>query len=458
MLFIKTVDLFSYMLYHLVMKYVSRTIESSVLQSLPAKEYISIVGPRQAGKTTLLKYVKEYLLDQPEIDENQVIFITFQNPLELVSFEKDPLNYIKSKFKTRKKRNYVLIDEYQYAKNGGRDLKLLYDTQPNLKIIITGSSSLELRQISSQMVGRIFQFYLGQFSFEEMLLAKSSTAGLNNFLRLKQKTNDFLINSTSPQIEEVSPLVKNELKNYFNELCVYGSYPAIVTAATFDLKEQRLLNLYNSYVEKDIVGLLKIGKSEKFLKLVQYLALNIGQIFSNSSLRNELNLTANETDTFLNALEETYIIHKVTPYFTNKNNELKKAPLYYFLDVGLRNWTVANFQDLNLRSDRGHLFENAILTKIMKLVNDNQEFRKINFWRKKSGAEVDFVLERLGNDSTLIPIEVKHQNFTKPKITKSFYSFLDEYHPQIGMVVTKDYFAVEVFKNTKILFMPGYAF
>jgi len=305
------------------------------------------------------------------------------------------------------------------------------------------------------MVGRIFSFYLGQLSDREVLSINPGDAS-NIYDMYSKKINDFLSKDTHFDFPKTSVVAKNKLENLFKKMAIYGSYPAIVNSSTEKQKQQRLLGLYSSYVEKDIVGLLQLGKSEKFLKLVQYISLNIGQLFNSSSLQSELGLTYAEVSNYLSALEETYVIQRVTPYYSNKLNELKKTPLYYFADTGLRNWSIANFQPLDMRSDKGHLVENVVLKKLRNITDTIIEFKKIHFWRKKSGAEVDFVLERLGSKPTLIPIEVKYQNFNKPHITRSFHSFLDEYKPTVGMVVTKDFLGSMSVKGTNVLFLPGY--
>ena len=423
---------------------------------IDAKEYLSIVGPRQVGKTTLLNRLREDLLNIKGVDSEQVLYLTFQDPLELQSFDSNPVRYINDKIIDKDKKTYFLIDEYQYSINGGSKLKLIYDTVANIKVIITGSSSLELREVGASMVGRMFQYYLNHLTYLEAL-SNQNDEGTKKYKEISSGVVDFLINGTAPNIV-ISPITNQKILEVFNVLSVYGSYPAVFLSKSAKDMEERIGSIYISYIEKDIIRLLQLGGVDKFTNLIKYMSLTIGQQLNMTSIQNDLNITYRELDKDLNILEQTYILDRIVPYSSNKVREITKTPIYYFKDIGLRNSMLRSFSDLDVRPDIGHYIENIVCKRLNDIILSNNIFGNIHFWRTKSGAEVDFILERLGDNPTIIPIEVKYTLFKKEQLSKSFYSFIDEYSPKIGIVITKDFIGYEEIRGTKILFIPVHLF
>lgn len=154
---------------------IQRDLIQNIKPFIKRNEFISIIGPRQSGKTTLLEMLKGYLVDQLKVNEEFIRSITFEDRRLLMEFETDPVSFIKSFIPSGiSKRFYLMVDEFQYAQDGGQKLKLIYDTVKNLKIIITGSSSLDIRaMVGKFMVGRILNFYLYPFNFREYLFYKT---------------------------------------------------------------------------------------------------------------------------------------------------------------------------------------------------------------------------------------------------------------------------------------------
>ncbi len=436
--------------------FIPRHIQTQLYQNLDSPEYLAIIGPRQAGKTTLLRKIKEQLIDRPTTNENQVQLLTFQDPQLLISFQKNPISFIKKYLAPSGKKTFLLIDEYQYAQDAGSKLKLIYDTIENLKIIITGSSALELKQISSQMVGRILRYQLNQLSYSEIIAIQ------NNFIRNSYQQfqtiihNLFKKNQLLSNLPPISAATTKTIQPLFFDYTIYGSYPAVFKRQNPTQKQELLLNIYNTYVEKDVTKLLGLRKTEAYFKLIKYLAVTIGQQTNQSSLQRNLDLNFSQVESFLAALKHTYIIKEIKPFYKNKINEITKTPIYYFYDTGLRNWSLRSFQSLSNRTDVGHLVENFVLHRLQELVNHQLELTQIKYWRKNTGAQVDFIIEKLGQKPDSIPVEVKYQNFNRPTVSRSLRSFINQYHPQIGLVVTKNYLAQTKVNKTKILFMPVY--
>lgn len=433
--------------------YIKRVIESKVLASLDDREYIAIIGPRQAGKTTLLKRIQEHLLDRPDVDSDQVVLLTFQDPQLLLEHDTDPVRFIRGQM-SESSRTFILIDEYQYAKNAGATLKLIYDTVPQAKIIITGSSSLELKKISSAMVGRIFRYELKQLSYSEIIQIQQNSVR-NGYQDYQQLLYTHL-EGKKVEIPPVPPALNRDLLRIYEEYSLYGGYPAVYTRESFDKKQEVLLNIYSTYVEKDVVGLLGLRNTELYFKLLKYLSVTIGTLSNNSSIQRDLGMHYEKLEEYLAALKHTYIIRELPPFFTNKLNEIKKTPKYYFFDTGLRNWIIRSFQPLSSRTDRGHLMENVVMHRLFDVTAQKFEYTDVKFWRKNTGTEVDFTIETSGDNPQTIPVEMKYQNFTEPTLSRSYHSYLEEYQPRIGLVVTKDFCAQIQVRDTLVLFFPAF--
>ncbi|HDP98816.1 MAG TPA: DUF4143 domain-containing protein, partial [bacterium] len=148
---------------------------------------------------------------------------------------------------------------------------------------------------------------------------------------------------------------------------------------------------------------------------------------------------------------DTFVIDKVLPYFTNKLKEIVKNPKYYFYDPGIRNFALSNFQEIDLRHDKGFLFETFIFQELTNILDDKM---KLKFWRTKVGAEVDFVFDW---KTKAIPLECKSK-MKKPVLSRSFQNFLNYYNISKGIVLTSDFFMTDKFGSTEIYFIPYHWF
>ena len=418
-------------------KLIKREIYPELINWLDEPEIIAIAGPRQSGKTTLLKQLKENLKDK------KVIYLNFEDSQQLISFQRSPQEFIELQL-AKSEKTYFLFDEFQYVKQAGKILKLLFDQFPQVKFIITGSSSLKIRQIASFLVGRVAFFNLYPFSFSEYLFSQDKT-----LFALWQKSNqvfqDFLRNK---KIETPALLFEKKLERFFEEYLIFGGYPA-VSLSTLDKKKKRLAGLIETYIEKDIVKFLQIGDFLEFRNFSSLLAARTGNLVNFSSLMNDSRLNYRQAKKFLGGLEKTFVIKLLTPYFTNKTTEIKKSPKIYFLDLGLRNALISDFRELDLRPDKGALVENFVFQNL----HYRQETSQLNFWRTKQGAEVDFILHF---QNEIIPIEVKYQSLDRPKISRSLQSFLTNYQPAKALVLNRNFYQVKQFQQTKVLFLPLY--
>jgi predicted AAA+ superfamily ATPase len=430
---------------------IQRDLIHSLQRFLKRREYIAIVGPRQAGKTTFLEIIQEYLFKNLKVNKDQIQAITFEDRRLLAQFDADPLSFVRSYLPVKPfKTFYLMIDEFQYSQEGGQKLKLIYDTVKNLKIIITGSSSLDIKaQVSRYLVGRILTFNIHPFNFGEFLRAKDS-----RLERIYQERNKpiikWLFENKPLGIKDGGDVFSEEMVKRFEEFSIWGGYPAVVLSKTIHERKKVLNDIYNNYILKDIKGLLELATEKSLFLLSQYLATQIGNILIYQNLGQVSHLDYRQTRRHLNILNETFICTEVKPFFKNRQKELSKNPKPFFYDMGFRNNLMENMNSLDKHSDSGAVIENAVFIRLNELCHG---VNKINFWRTKAGAEIDFVLHISGE---VIPIEVKYSQFDKGKIPRSFMSFVEAFKPPRGIILTKNYRGKIIIGKTKILFIPAY--
>ena len=392
--------------------YIHRTLERELLKYLDRREILAITGPRQSGKTTLLRHLHEGL--------EGAAFLDFEDRRTLELFTGDLQSFIDLHVKGNK---YLFIDEFQYAPDGGKSLKFIYDHHP-IKMVVSGSSASGLSiQGARHLVGRIFVFTLFPFSFEEFLGHREAP-----LLKLMASGRGL----SAPVVKRILP--------YFHEFCLYGGYPRVVLADDREEKEIVLRNIYSTYFLKEVREILRLPEDYKLSRLIHALALQAGSILNYNELGSISGFSHPELKRHLNILEKTFICQQYRPFFTNKRTELAKAPKVFFMDAGFRNAVIGDFQPLGDRADKGALYENFVASELMKGGIEPK------YWRTKSKAEVDFVVESRGS---LVPIEVK-SGLRRPQTTKSFQSFLGKYRPKKAIVLSESLYADE----RRILFRP----
>ncbi len=411
--------------------YIKRTLEDELKKYLKSPEIIAIVGPRQCGKTTLLKQLFKGL--------KKAAYIDFEDRDILNLFNND----IKSFYALYAKGlDYLFIDEFQYATDGGQKLKYLYDTY-SIKIIISGSSVLDLtHQAVKYLVGRIFIFQLYPFSFSEFLSYRNSSLHENIYLPTKSKIDRYFHNkrNTPPSVSEQ---VIKEMTGYYHEYLIYGGYPRVILSGDKEEKITVLKNIFNTYLLREIRDILQLNTEIELQKLLKALALQTGSLVAYNELGQISSLNYSRLLKHLNILENTFLIKMITPYFRNKRTEIAKSPKVYFWDNGFRNMVINNFQLPEDRTDRGGLNENFTATQLLKAGHT------INYWRTKSNAEIDFILEE--EQEALTAIEVK-STLSSSKAGKSLYSFREKYDVKKTIILSENYSYFD--KEKDILYLP----
>lgn len=363
--------------------YVERTIITEFKKRLNSYNIVAIVGPRQAGKTTFLR---ETLMSL-----GKVSYISLDDPDARSFFNEDikkfEIQYIEGK-------TITALDELQYGSDSGIKLKYLADK--GYILIITSSSEVLLgNDVLSHLVGRVTVLRLYGFSLAEFLFSKG------------QKEYDEKI-----------------LRRMIWEHAIFGAYPKVVLTPDIEMKKTILRDIYSTLVYKDVARTFSINDMTNLEKLMRYLSFNLGGIVSYDSISSSLGIAFQTLKKYMDALEKSYLIVRVPPFYSNKLKEMTKQPKLYFVDNGIRNAISGEFPQ-NLEN-QGKLFESYVFTELLKKgVN-------IKYWRTKGGAEVDFVLEQ-NNEN--IPIEVKLHS-EAGKIGKSMRSFIERYSPKRAFVVS----------------------
>lgn len=402
---------------------IERELLPSVIRDLEKPEITVITGSRQVGKTTLLMDVIAHLL-RKGVQANAIFYFNLDDFNLLPYFDQytDFLQFINSEYRGF---SYIFIDEVQRMENPGLFLKILYDLKLKMKLVVSGSSSLELRaKISEHLTGRKHTFEMYPFSFEEFLSAR-------NIEYYHKKNIDTLVKFHSSDLDKL-----------LKEFVTFGGYPKVILSESAREKAVELKEIYDSYVKKDVKDFLKIENIAGYNNLIKGLALQSGNlvIYYELSLMTGLNIKT--VKKYIDYLEGTYIFKRVPPYFTNARKEISKSPKIYAYDMGLMNYITGRLNGSTY--DKGSLMENFVFKE---LVSGGLEMK---FWRTGSGAEVDFVVKG-------IPIEVKASIMKEPSLSRSFHSYLKTYNPGKGFWVNANYYGERMVNEGKVHFYPLWA-
>ena len=406
---------------------IKRKILSELKSHLSSKEITLLVGARQAGKTTLLRILEEEL----KVSGHKPVFLNLDIEADNVHFKSQDGLLKKIRLEIGNS-GFVFIDEIQRKENAGIFLKGIYDQNLSYKFIVSGSGSLELKEkIHESLAGRKRLTELSTISFEEFV----------NF-RTGYQYEDRLDDYFRIETEKTALLLEEYLD--------FGGYPQVMLSDRVEEKTKLINEIYQSYLEKDIRFLLDIKKTDAMTNLFRLVAAQSGSLINVSELSSTLGIAAATVKNYLWYFEKTFIIKKVSPYFANIRKEITKSPLYYFSDLGMKNFATGDFGHVS-RTRIGHLFKNFIFNMLQEKLQDSSSH--INFWRTKDGAEVDFIIR---SGSKIIPVEVKYRQIKKPETTRSLQSFISAYQPDTALVVNLNYKDEIWIGKTKVCFVSFY--
>lgn len=342
-----------------------RNILSKIHIFLETNDILLFYGARQVGKTSLMKII------QSEYITRKSYFFDLENPDYLNLLNKNPdlfIEYLKSYHTWQESEKIVVfIDEIQYLENPTNFLKYIYDNHTNIKLIVSGSSTLEIRwKLWDSLVWRLLKFDIYPLSFEEFLIFK----GKDNLADLIGK---------KIQLD----IINNELHFFYEEYLKFWGYPKVVLSNDIRIKKEYLKQIYSTYIEKDIKDIWRIKEVDKFNKLIKLLANQAGNLLNVSEVSNSIGVTMNTVNGWLFLLENTFVIKLITPFSTNLRWELTKMPKVFFIDNGIRNFIDTDFEFT------GNSFENSFFNYL----NNSHRHEKINFYRTQDKKEIDFIIE-----------------------------------------------------------------
>ncbi len=357
--------------------YIQRKIKEKFDKLVKVYPIIAIVGARQSGKTTFLK---------EQIKNLKASYLLFDDPDIKNLFEEDIKKF---EIQNIEGKDISVLDEVQYCKDAGSKLKYLADK--GRKIWITSSSEIILsKEVLSYLVGRVSIIKLFPFSIQEFLDAR-----------------------------EQKEMTEKILERNIWEHLTFGGYPKPILTSDIELKKTILNDLYETMVLKDISRTFSIEDITSLENFSRYLSLNISNLISYENLSRDLKISFQTIKKYLDAMEKSYLIMRILPFFKNKLKEITKQPKIYFIDTGLRNVISKTFET----EPSGQLFENYILSELIKLGFQPK------YWRTKSRAEVDFIIEK---NKEIIPIEIK---IKAENVEKGLLSFIKEYSPKRAFIV-----------------------
>lgn len=377
-----------------------RKIFEKLMEQKNSKKISLVLGARQVGKTTVLKEIYNFLNGK-----NKALFLDldiFTNFEKVRSFE-NLINTIKLSGYEENQKDffYLFLDEFQRYKDLSIIMKNVYDNFDNIKIYASGSSSLTIKdQIQESLAGRKIINILHPLDFEEFLWFKESEINAKNTKKLFGKD---LHKSTSSLLEML------------NEFIIFGGYPEVVLHKNKNEKIEILKSIFDLYVKKDLVEYLKVENILQVKKLIEFIAINNGQKIKYDEIAQVCSLKFKEVKDYIEILQETYLVYAVRPFFTNKNKELVKIPKIYFIDNGVRNFFINNFNPAELRDDNGFLFEAYVLSELLKSGKES-----IKFWQDKNNHEVDIVLDKAA-------IEIKFKTSLKQEDFIGIKAFAKQY-------------------------------
>ena len=346
-------------------------------QYLQPRKVLILYGPRQVGKTTL---IENYLKTTPyKYRFNSGEDLSVQQTLGGLSFDK-----IKG---FAEGYELIVIDEAQVIPNIGQALKILVDQLPNIRVIVSGSSSFELGQtLGEPLTGR----------------KKTLTLYPVSQLELSTQQNTF------------------DLQQQYEQFLLYGQYPEILTVDNREEKISRLMELSNAYLLKDILSLERIKGADPLLKLLKLLAFQVGQLVSLSELAAQCHLDVKTVGRYIHLLEQSFVIVKLGGYSGNLRKEVASKNKYYFVDVGVRNAVISQFNDINTRNDVGALWENFVIMERIKKTTYQNFYGNRYYWRTYDQKEIDYIEEI---DGQLHAYEIKSSTQAKTaKIEKTWKS------------------------------------
>lgn len=363
-------------------QFISRLAEKSIRSWLDTKKILLVLGARQVGKTTLLKNF---------FKGSGVTYINFDVEVDKLAFLRAASLDPRSAIRSLSDPEIIILDEAQRLPEASRVVKGWYDYEIPAKIIMSGSSSLNLLNLSAEsLTGRNVKIYLPPLLFSEIIASQ----GWYN------KAGD----------QRSLSLFANQIESVLFSSMVYGSYPETIVTSS---KQQYLTNLVSDYLLKDILHSGLIKAPEVIHRLLSLLAYQAGSLVSVNELARTLNISRVTVDRYLDLLEQTFVIFRLSAFSNNPRKELSKSQKIFFWDTGIRNALINEFNTHINRPDIGKLWENWVVAEFAKSNFLGGNLKTIYFWQSRSGSEVDLVVKEPTGNLKAYEIKWSGGNTTK---------------------------------------------
>lgn len=359
---------------------INRIQLNRIREVLKPNKVVVLLGARRVGKTELLKIIAEESTEK-------VLFLNGDEWTAHQFFNEQGLESLK---KAIGDAGLIIIDEAQEIADIGKKLKIIVDHIPGIKVLISGSSAFEINnQVGEPLVGRMFALNLYP-------IAQMEFSTIENTIQTREKLEERLI---------------------------YGGYPELIHLEHLIDKREYLDQLVHSYLLKDILTFEGIKKRSLIMSLLQKIAFRSGSELSLESLGNELQISKNTVEKYLDLFKKVFIIYDVSGFSRNRDNEITKMKKWYFMDNGIRNALISNFAPLHLRTDVGQLWENYINAERKKRNHYSRYYAHEYFWRTHTKQEIDRIEEF---DGQLFAFEYKWSESKKSKVPTQFASAYPE--------------------------------
>lgn len=357
----------------------------AIIKAFNLVPIVVLIGARQVGKTSIMKSL-------PKSQYKSILLLNGQDPNVAELFQQ--LNTIEQYLRlylNPEMDGLLMLDEFQYIDNVSTMLKLLSDKYENLRILCSGSSSLDILQnVEESLAGRVRIIEVLSLSFSEYLLFKD-----RKLFQLHQQ-------ATSSENALIKPLL-----DVYREYLIFGGFPRPALTNDYNEKIELVNDIYQTYLLNDVRKYVKNEHFVAFNRLLRLLATQIGNLVNVNELSRESGLTYVACEKYIHLLQKMYIIRLVEPYASNKRKMISQMNKVYFYDLGLRNIIYKNFNEITFRTDNDAIFENEIMLELWRSKKAGEE---LNFYRTLNGTEVDFVLT--GTQKSCL-VECKYHNYDK---------------------------------------------
>ena len=373
--------------------------EKRIAEAFNLLPIVVLIGARQVGKTSIMKmYPKDTFRNHLFLNgQDAEIAERFQRFSTLEQYLKIYLN--------EELDGLLLIDEFQFINGISTMLKLLTDKYEKLKILCSGSSSLDILQhIEESLAGRVRVIEVLSLSFAEYLLFKDE-----KLYKLQQ----------GAELPADESLV-GSLQQAYQEYLIYGGLPRVALTDNLEEKSELLNDIYQTYLMNDVRHYVAVGHFVGFNRLLRLLATQIGNLVNVNELSRECGLPYAACEDYVFLLQKMYIIKLVEPYFTNQRKVISKMKKVYFCDLGLRNRIYNSFNEMAFRMDNGAIFENEVF---LELWRNKRSADSLLFYRTQSGTEVDFVID---GSKRKFAVECKYRRLDKLVSIASLNNFAKE--------------------------------